>query len=211
MGQLNRLLKNVGKALDAKELQKIANKTDRSVQDIINQSISKGIDVKPGARDVFTQSQVNQQQQQAIANAPANTTPTFSYTPQGTISAVTYNPISSPASSQAPSSSSAAGVASSAPTASLEEIKAANALALQNLMNQGSAYGWDTQKEINRVSEAGETERTKLLNENRLAVTDAESRGRLDLQKIVNAGMQNIANIERGSRMAAGIYSMFNF
>lgn len=211
MTSLSDLLKKTGNALGAGELQEIAKKTGRSYQDVINQAISKGVDVSSGARDVFTQSQVNQQQQQAIANAPANTTPTFSYTPQGTISAVTYNPISSPASSQAPSSSSAAGVTSSTPKASLDEINAANAIALQKLMNQGSAYGWDAQTAINNVSQAAETERTKLLGENALAVTAAESQGRLDLQKIVNAGMQNIANIERGSRMAAGIYSMFNF
>lgn len=35
--------------------------------------------------------------------------------------------------------------------------------------------------------------------------------GKINLQKIVNAGYRNIARIERGAQMVGGIYSMFNF
>jgi hypothetical protein len=71
--------------------------------------------------------------------------------------------------------------------------------------------GFQTQYNIADLQEAGETERTKLLNENRLATGAQEIAGKLDLQKIVNAGYKNIANIERGSNMFASIMSAFNF
>jgi hypothetical protein len=68
-----------------------------------------------------------------------------------------------------------------------------------------------TQKEIENLRQAGQTERQKLVNENNLAVTGMEVKGRLDLQGIINAGYKNIANIERGSNMFSSIMSAFNF
>jgi len=67
------------------------------------------------------------------------------------------------------------------------------------------------QKQIEELRQFGQTERQKLVNENNLAVTGAEVKGKLDLQGIVNAGYRNIANIERGTEMVRNITSMFNF
>jgi hypothetical protein len=67
------------------------------------------------------------------------------------------------------------------------------------------------QKEIENLRQAGQTERQKLVNENNLAVTGLEVKGKLDLQGIVNAGYKNIANIERGSNMFASLMGAFNF
>lgn len=74
-----------------------------------------------------------------------------------------------------------------------------------------SNYGWDAQKVIAQLQDAGQTERQKLVNENNLAVTGAEVKGKLDLQAIVNAGYKNIANIERGTNMFSSIMGAFNF
>ncbi len=69
----------------------------------------------------------------------------------------------------------------------------------------------DMQRQIEQLRQAGQTERQKLINENNLAVTGAEVKGKLDLQGIVNAGYKNIANIERGSNMFSSIMGAFNF
>jgi len=74
-----------------------------------------------------------------------------------------------------------------------------------------SNYGWDAQKVIAQLQDAGQTERQKLVNENNLAVTAAEVKGKLDLQGIINAGYKNIANIERGSNMFSSLMGAFNF
>jgi hypothetical protein len=67
------------------------------------------------------------------------------------------------------------------------------------------------QKQIEELRQSGQTERQKLVNENNLAVTGMEVKGKLDLQGIVNAGYKNIANIERGSNMFSSIMGAFNF
>jgi hypothetical protein len=67
------------------------------------------------------------------------------------------------------------------------------------------------QRQIEELRQFGQTERQKLVNENNLAVTGMEVKGKLDLQGIVNAGYKNIANIERGTEMVRNITSMFNF
>jgi hypothetical protein len=92
----------------------------------------------------------------------------------------------------------------------LEAQMAALGAELQN-RSSISNYGWDAQKVIAQLQDAGQTERQKLINENNLAVTGAEVKGKLDLQAIVNAGYKNIANIERGSNMFSSIMSAFNF
>ena len=68
-----------------------------------------------------------------------------------------------------------------------------------------------TEKEIERIRDAGATERLKYEVDNRIPEIQAKSKGDLDLQAIVNAGYKNIANIERGSDMVRNITSMFNF
>jgi hypothetical protein len=69
----------------------------------------------------------------------------------------------------------------------------------------------EAQKQIERIRDAGATERLKYEVDNRIPEIQAESKGKLDLQAIVNAGYKNIANIERGSDMVRNITSMFNF
>jgi len=92
----------------------------------------------------------------------------------------------------------------------LEAQMAALGAELQN-RSAISNYGWDAQKVIAQLQDAGQTERQKLVNENNLAVTGAEVKGKLDLQAIVNAGYKNIANIERGTNMFSSIMGAFNF
>lgn len=64
---------------------------------------------------------------------------------------------------------------------------------------------------VERIRQAGATERLKYEVDNKIPEIQAESKGRIDLQGIINAGMKNIANIERGSDMVRNITSMFSF
>lgn len=64
---------------------------------------------------------------------------------------------------------------------------------------------------IENVRQAGETERLKYEVDSRVPVVQAEAKGKLDLQKIVNSGYSNIARIERGSDMFRSIMGAFNF
>ena len=76
---------------------------------------------------------------------------------------------------------------------------------------QISNYGWDKQEAIANIQRAGAYERIKYEVDNKIPLAQEEARGKIDLQKIVNAGYKNIANIERGSAMVNAVTSMFNF
>ena len=91
------------------------------------------------------------------------------------------------------------------------EFTAAQTAAELQTRSQISNYGWDAQKAIAALQQAGATERTKYEVDNKIPLVQAEARGKIDLQKIVNAGYKNIANIERGTEMVRNITSMFNF
>jgi hypothetical protein len=65
--------------------------------------------------------------------------------------------------------------------------------------------------DLQAIVNAGAYERLKYEVDNRIPEIQAESKGKLDLQSIVNAGYKNIANIERGTEMTRNITSMFNF
>ena len=64
---------------------------------------------------------------------------------------------------------------------------------------------------IEKLRQAGETERIKYEVDSRVPVVQAEAKGKIDLQKIVNSGYSNIARIERGSDMFRSIMGAFNF
>lgn len=91
------------------------------------------------------------------------------------------------------------------------EFNAAQTAAELQTRSQISNYGWDAQKAIAALQQAGATERTKYEVDNKIPLVQAEAQGKIDLQKIVNAGYKNIANIERGTEMVRNITSMFNF
>jgi len=82
-------------------------------------------------------------------------------------------------------------------------------LTTANLATQ--AANLQIQREIAKLEQDGATERTKYEVDNRIPLVEAESKGKLDLQKIVNSGYKEIAQIERGAKMMANITSMFNF
>jgi len=100
-----------------------------------------------------------------------------------------------------------------APTTSytLPEFEAAQTAAELQTRSQISNYGWDAQKAMENVRQAAETERLKYEIDNRIPVVQAEAKGKIDLQKIVNAGLENVTRIERGADMMRSITSMFNF
>jgi hypothetical protein len=82
---------------------------------------------------------------------------------------------------------------------------------LAELNSATTGYEWDTRKAIAQLQEAGATERLKYEVDNRIPLTEAEYKGKIDLQKIVNAGNRRVANIQRGSQMFASMMGAFNF
>lgn len=186
-----------GKNLSGKEVKQIAKQTGYTPQAVISRAEKASVTVKPSAQDFVqqaVQAQTQAQEERARQAAPPGTTAAFDYTPQGTVSAVRYDPISfipeTPSvSSSVSSDDSFAG--------------ASNPFKLE--------VDYAQEQTLRRIIEDAATERLKYEIDNRIPAIEAESRGKLDLQKIVNAGYKNIANIERGAQMASSIYSMFNF
>jgi hypothetical protein len=201
MSKVNKLIEQAGKNINAKELKEIQQKTGYTPESIINRAEKTDVNVKPSAQSFvkqFATQQTQKQEQAAQAAANPGTQPVFSYSPAGAISSVSYGPIQG-ASSSAASQSAAEGD-------SLDDY--AQYLEVQAALQRGQL---DTQKELENIRQLGQTERQKLVNENNLAVTGMEVKGKLDLQGIVNAGYKNIANIERGSNMFSSIMGAFNF
>lgn len=94
---------------------------------------------------------------------------------------------------------------------SLPEFQAAQTAAELQTKSQISNYGWDAQKAMENIRQAAETERLKYEVDNRIPVVQAEAKAKIDLQKIINAGLENVTRIERGADMMRSITSMFNF
>jgi len=179
------LIADAGKNLSGKEVQQIAKQTGYTPESIIARAEKADVKATPSAQS-FVQQAINAQTstavQRATESAPVGTTPSFTYTPQGRVASVNYTPIEPLG------------------TVSFSEYETSNKLALARI-----------QEQIAQLQEDGATERTKYEIDNRIPFLQAESKGKIDLQAIVNAGYKNIANIERGAEMVRNITSMFNF
>jgi hypothetical protein len=207
MSKVNKLIQQAGKNISAKELKEIQQKTGYTPASIIQRAEKADVNVKPSAQDFvqqFATQQAQKQEQAAQAAANPGTQAVFSYSPAGAVSSVSYEPVSIDSTSQ-PSSSTT----TTATTTSTDPLAGyQNYLDVQLAIQKGQL---DNQRAIEQLRDAGMTERQKLVNENNLAVTGAEIKGKLDLQGIVNAGYKNIANIERGTNMFSSIMGAFNF
>ena len=200
MSKVNKLIQDAGKNLSAKEVKQIAEKTGYTAQSIVNRAEKADVKVQPSAASFVQQAvkaQTTAQEQRATAAAPANTTPSFSYTPQGSVASVTYNPVTPKQEIVSPIEPVTAPTTQ---TASLTEVESANRLAAAQI-----------EKQIAQLQDFGQTERLKYEVDNRIPVVQAEAKGKLDLQKIVNSGYKEISQIERASKMMGNITSMFNF
>jgi len=178
---------NIGKKLGAGEIRDIAAATGKSVAQVLNKASNQDVKVSSAAQNVVARA------------TPRPATP-------------------APASPSPSSSSSSAGGGYSGGATSVDDFYFTNpeyAASMQGAelqtRSQISNYGWDTQKAMENIRQAAETERIKYEVDNRIPLVQAESQGKLDLQKIVNAGYKNIANIERGTEMVRNVTSMFNF
>lgn len=204
MANVKALIKDAGKNLSAKEVQKIAEKTGYTAQSIVNRAEKADVKIQPSAQSFVQEAaktQAANTAQQIINRAPTGTTTEIKtnaagqqygvYTPTGPApeSNVNNNAVFVPPVNPNP-----------AVTASLPEVESANSLAAALV-----------QERIRALENAGQTERLKYEVDNRVPVVQAESKGKLDLQKIVNSGYKEIAQIERGSKMMGNITSMFNF
>jgi hypothetical protein len=203
MSKVNKLIEKAGKNISAKELKEIQQKTGYTPASIIQRAEKADVSIKPSAQDFvqqFATQQAQKQEQAAQAAANPGTQAVFSYSPAGAVSSVSYEPVSIDSTSQPSSSTTTTATANTDSLAGLLEVQAA--------LQKGEL---DNQRAIEQLRDAGMTERQKLVNENNLAVTGAEIKGKLDLQGIVNAGYKNIANIERGTGMFQSIMGAFNF
>lgn len=191
------LIADAGKNLSGKEVQQITKQTGYTPESIIARAERADVNVKPSAQSFVkqaVQAQTASAETKARESAPANTTAVFNYTPQGTIASVRYEPIGAVQQATSQTTSAAQNTANPlAGTADLANVNAANAIALEKLRQDAM------------------TERTKYEIDNKIPLVQAESQGKIDLQKIVNSGYKNIANIERGTEMVRNITSMFNF
>ena len=198
--RVTNLIADAGKTLSRKEVQQIAKQTGYTPESIIARAEKADVKAKPSAQS-FVQQAINTQTstavQRATESAPVGTTPSFTYTPQGRVASVNYTPIEPQKNEVFGEKTNADPLAG---TVSFSEHEAANKLALAKI-----------QEQIAQLQEAGATERTKYEIDNRIPFLQAESKGKIDLQAIVNAGYKNIANIERGTEMVRNITSMFNF
>jgi hypothetical protein len=206
MSKVNKLIQQAGKNISAKELKEIQQKTGYTPASIIQRAEKADVSIKPSAQDFvqqFATQQAQKQEQAAQAAANPGTQAVFSYSPAGAVSSVSYEPVSVASTSQPSSSTPTSATTSTDPLAGYQ-----NYLDVQLAIQKGQ---FDNQRAIEQLRDAGMTERQKLVNENNLAVTGAEIKGKLDLQGIVNAGYKNIANIERGAGMFQSIMGAFNF
>lgn len=73
------------------------------------------------------------------------------------------------------------------------------------------SYSADVNKAIAQLQQAAQTERLKYEVDNKIPLAQAEAKGKIDLQKIVNRGYENVSRIQRGSDMFRSIAGMFNF
>jgi len=98
-------------------------------------------------------------------------------------------------------------------SAATTQIPLAGTMYATDLDKYLAGLGTQTQsnERIEKLRQAGETERVKYEVDSRVPVVQAEAKGKLDLQKIVNSGYSNIARIERGSDMFRSIMGAFNF
>ena len=189
-----------GKNLSGKEVKQIAKQTGYTPQAVISRAEEAGVTVKPSAQTFVqqaVQAQTQAQEERARQSANPGTTTAFDYTPQGTISAVGYEP-NDPTSFIPETPSASSSVSSAASSAG-----ASNPFKLE--------VDYAQEQTLRRLIEDAATERLKYEVDNRIPEIQAESKGKLDIQKIINAGYRNIANIERGAQMASSIYGMFNF
>ena len=171
----------IGSNLGAGEIRQIAAATGKSVAQIAGKADNKGIQVSSAAQNV-------------VARAAAPSPP----------------PGPPPGPGPLPSMPDVfSGGGGGFPDASVLPGQQVVPFANFDLAREGANLA--TQKEIERIRDAGATERLKYEVDNRIPEIQAKSKGDLDLQAIVNAGYKNIANIERGSDMVRNITSMFNF
>ena len=171
----------IGGKLGAGEIRQIAAATDKSVAQIAGKAADKGVKVSSAAQNVVARA--------AAPSPPSGPGPSYGPLPS------TPNVFS--------------GGGEGFPGASVLPVQQVVPFANFDLAREGANL--ETQKQIERIRDAGATERLKYEVDNRIPEIQAESKGKLDLQAIVNAGYKNIANIERGSDMVRNITSMFNF
>jgi hypothetical protein len=176
----------IGSKLGAGEIRQIAAATGKSVAQIAGKAANKSVQVSSAAQNVVAR---------AAAPSPPPSPPPG--TPPG------------PGPSNPTYGGFDPGFPFGSPGAGVSPGEQVVPFANFDLAREGANLA--TQKEIERIRDAGATERLKYEVDNRIPEIQAKSKGDLDLQAIVNAGYKNIANIERGSDMVRNITSMFNF
>jgi hypothetical protein len=173
-----------GNALNTKELQTIANKANVSVSQVLNKASSQDVKASSGAK-TFVKDFINTSAANAAAAQQQQIQDSINSGIKNTLDEYGFG------------SNSNVIPSGYVPQATFD------------LAKEGANL--ETQKAIAFLQDAGATERLKYEVDNRIPVVEAEAKGKLDLQKIVNSGYKEIAQIERGAKMMSDITSMFNF
>jgi outer membrane biosynthesis protein TonB len=186
--------------LNTLEAEKIARNSGLSFSEVVALAKSQNIGVSEAAKDnarAYTP---------PPAAAPVNFTP--SPPPQYVAAPPPPSPSPSPTPSPSPSPtpSPSPSPAPPAPASSGEQVVP---FANIPLAQQGANLA--TEKSIARLKEAAATERLRYEVDNRIPQIQAEAKGQMDLQKIVNAGYKNIKRLESTSNMFSSLMAAFNF
>jgi hypothetical protein len=177
-----------GNALNTKELQTIANKANVSVSQVLNKASNQDIKASSGAK-TFVKDFIKTSAADAAAAEQQRIEDAISSGVKSTLDEYGFGQ----------------GFGSTTTTIPSGYVSQAELDAIKEGANL------ETQKAIAFLQNAGATERLKYEVDNRIPVVQAEAKGKLDLQKIVNSGYKEISQIERASKMMGNITSMFSF
>jgi hypothetical protein len=180
-----------GNTLNTKEVQKIADKAGVSVSQVLNKASNQDIKASSGAKTFV---------KDFIKTSAADAAAAEQQRIQDAISSGVKNTLDEYGFGEGAYGFGDTGLNEGEELITLADLEAAK-----------EGANLEVQRQIAQIQNAGATERLKYEVDNRIPVVQAEAKGKLDLQKIVNSGYKEIAQIERGAKMMSNITSMFNF
>lgn len=180
-----------GNTLNTKEVQKIADKAGVSVSQVLNKASNQDIKASSGAKTFV---------KDFIKTSAADAAAAEQQRIQDAISSGVKNTLDEYGFGEGAYGFGDTGLNEGEELITLADLEAAK-----------EGANLETQKAIAFLQDAGATERLKYEVDNRIPVVQAEAKGKLDLQKIVNSGYKEISQIERASKMMGNITSMFSF
>ena len=173
-----------GNTLNTKDVKSIANKADVSVAQVLNKASNQDIKASSGAK-TFVKDFINTSAANAAAAEQQRIQDAINSGVKNTLDEYGFGDT---------------GLNKGEELITLADLEAAK-----------EGANLEVKRQIAKIEDDGATERLKYEVDNRIPVVQAEAKGKLDLQKIVNSGYKEISQIERASKMMGNITSMFSF